>query len=146
MRVICGLLILVFANCDLTAQSLKQGIQGKIFWVDNSGVPSPSQNPDPQTGVQREIAVYEVATRADAQQDSDGFFSDITTKLVLSAVSNADGSFKIKLLPGTYSVFVKEPKGLYANLFDRQNRINPVIVQSRQYTWITITIDYQAAN
>jgi hypothetical protein len=47
----------------------------------------------------------------------------------------------VKLAPGTYSVFVQEPEGLFANLF-QQNRINPVVVKSRQYTWISITIEY----
>jgi hypothetical protein len=42
-------------------------------------------------------------------------------------------------------VFTKEKNGLYANLFDEKNNINPVIVKPGEYTWRTITIDYEAA-
>jgi hypothetical protein len=30
-------------------------------------------------------------------------------------------------------------------MFDVNNRINPVVVHARKYTWITITVDYEAA-
>lgn len=73
-----------------------------------------------------------------------GFFKDIATPLVTSLITNPDGSFKLKLPPGKYSVFVKEDDGLFANLFDKDNSINPVVVKERQYSWLPITVDYNA--
>jgi hypothetical protein len=45
---------------------------------------------------------------------------------------------------GYYSVFTKEDKGLYANLFDDAMNINPVQVQRRRWTKIEVVVDYQA--
>jgi hypothetical protein len=74
----------------------------------------------------------------------DGFFTDIQSKPLISVISKADGSFQIKLPPGNYSVFVKEPKGLFANLFDGKGNINPVTVNEKKYSWITLSVDYEA--
>ena len=97
-------------------------------------------NPNPNTGVRREVVIYELTT-LDMASHENGIFRNLPTTLVTSIISEDDGSFKVKLLPGTYSVFVKEGDGFYANLFD-QNRINPVVVKPKQYAWVTITIQY----
>ena len=74
-----------------------------------------------------------------------GFFKDIQTPLVTKVLSKPDGSFKLRLPPGKYSVFVKEEDGLFANLFDKNNAINPVTVKEKQYSWLPINVDYKAA-
>jgi hypothetical protein len=73
------------------------------------------------------------------------YYSQVKTDLVAKVVSGADGYFKVRLPPGEYSVFTVEPKGLFANLFDVNSRINPVVVKPKKFTWITVTIDYEAA-
>lgn len=107
-------------------------------------MPDPEKKASPQEGVQREILVYEATRLSDAVLQN-GFFNQVKTRLVLQAMSQPDGSFKIKLPPGQYSVFVKEPEGLFANLFDSNNLINPVSVKPKEFTWLTIAIDYKAA-
>jgi hypothetical protein len=134
------LLCLWFVNC--IAQ--KQGIKGQIYWISGNQMPGPETKSSPQQGVQREVYVYELTYVKDCKQDG-LFFTSIPTHLVTQRVSNPDGTFKVKLLPGKYSVFVKEPKGLFANLFDQNNAINPIIVKEKNYAWITIAIDYEAA-
>lgn len=123
----------------------QQGIRGKVF-IDNSNqLPEPNRRVDPQFGVQRDVLIYELTTTAQAKQTG-VFFTDVTTTLVMRVTTKADGSFKVKLPPGSYSVFVQEGDALYANLFDSENRINPVTVKPRQYAWLPITIELQAAN
>lgn len=117
---------------------MRQGIQGQVFLVVNS--PDSTTRGNPEAGVQREVHIYEITT-LDQATHHDGIFKDIPTTKVLSLQTRPDGTFKVKLLPGTYSVFVQEPYGLFANLF-KKNQINPVIVKAKQYTWVTITIDY----
>lgn len=73
-----------------------------------------------------------------------GFFKDIKTRFITSVATKADGSFKLRLPPGNYSVFVREEKGLFANLFNKDNVINPVAVKERQYSWMPINVDYEA--
>ena len=107
-------------------------------------MPGPEAILSPNQGAVREILIYELTTFKDATQVGP-FFRDIKTKMVATIQSKPDGTFKIKLLPGNYSVFTREKNGLYANLFDGQNNINPVNVKSGQYAWKTITIDYEVA-
>jgi hypothetical protein len=121
-----------------TAQSLKQGIKGQVFLLPSSADSLAKSNPE--AGVQREVHIYELTTLDQASHEN-GIFKYLPTKKVLSVLTKIDGSFKVKLPPGTYSVLVQQPEGLFANLFE-QNRINPVVVKPKQFAWVTITIDY----
>jgi hypothetical protein len=140
MRLFCAIWILQSICLVAQAQTLRQGIQGQVFLVANSLADSSVANPNPNTGVRREVVIYELTT-LDVATHENGIFRNLPTMFVTSIMSEDDGSFKVKLLPGTYSVFVKEGDGFYANLFD-QNRINPVVVKPKQYAWVTITIEY----
>ena len=137
------LLTLLLFTVQLSVEAQKQGIKGQVFWISGNQMPGAGKGKSPQQGIIREILVYPEVKLADTKQ-SDGFFTEISGKPVASTFSKADGSFKIKLPPGNYSVFVKESKGLFANLFDGQGIINPVKVKSKKYIWITLTVDYEA--
>ncbi len=137
------LLILVVLS-SLTALAQKQGLHGQVFWVSGNQMPGPNSILSPNQGAVREVLIYELTTIKDVTQVGP-FFRDIKTKMVASIQSKPDGTFKIKLLPGAYSVFTKEKNGLYANLFDEKNNINPVVIKTGQYIWKVITIDYDVA-
>ena len=124
--------------------SQKQGLHGQVFWVSGNQMPGPEVILSPNQGAIREILIYELTSFKDVTQVGP-FFRDIKTRMVASIISKADGTFKVKLPPGAYSVFTKEKNGLYANLFDEKTNINPVIVKCCEYAWKTITIDYEAA-
>lgn len=125
------------------SDAAKQGICGKITWVEGNQMPGPGSRPKPQ-GVVREIYVYEITTSDQVKRDG-GFFSEVRSKLVAQAFSKADGSYKISLPPGEYSVFTKEEKGLFANIYDHKGAINTVIVEQGKYTTLNISINYKAA-
>ena len=122
----------------------RQGVKGEVLWLSGNQMPGPGRSVSPGLGIKREIYIHKVATLQNTQQNA-GFFTAINTELVATTTSREDGSFKVKLPPGTYSVLVKEPGGLFANLFDDMGRINPVIVKSNEFTWLTVTVDYEAA-
>lgn len=137
------LLLFVFFTGPIYGQP--QGIKGQVFWIAENQMPSEDIKKSPHHGVQRELLIYELTHLHQAKQDG-VFFSEIQTSLVLAVTTKKDGSFKVKLPPGKYSVFVREPKGHFANLFDKDNAINPVTVQPKQFTWLTVTIDYLSVN
>ncbi len=141
MKLIFSLLLFLLS---FSAFSQKQGLQGQVFWVSGNQMPGPEAVLSPNQGAVREILIYEITGFKDATQVGP-FFRDIKTKLVASTQSKPDGTFKIKLPVGSYSVFTREKNGLYANLFDNQGNINPVFIKAGQYSWKTITIDYDAA-
>lgn len=122
----------------------RQGIRGEVFWLSGNQMPGPGRSVSPGLGIKREIYIYEVATRemADMQEV---FFSNVRSRHVATVMSDSDGKFKVKLPPGRYSLFVKEPQGLFANLFNTTGEINPVVVEPRKFTWVSITVDYEAA-
>lgn len=121
----------------------RQGIKGQVFWLSGNQMPGPGRNTAPNLGISREILVFELTTTSDAIQQGT-FFNDIKTRKVATVVSSNDGRFKVKLPPGRYSVFVKEPEGLFANLFNTSGEINPVTVEPKKFTWMSITVDYEA--
>jgi hypothetical protein len=138
-------LLIIFALLIfLTASAQKQGIRGQVFWIAGNQMPGPDARPSAKLGVQREVYIYELTLLSNCTME-EGFFTHVSTKLITKVVSDEDGSFKVKLPIGQYSVFIKEPKGLFANLFDKDNTVNPVVVKEKRYSWITIAIDYQAA-
>ena len=136
------LFVAVIIACTATQQ--KQGIKGQVFWIAGNQLPGPDATKSAHYGVQRELYIYEL-THLSQVTAKDGFFFDIQTKLISQITTKADGSFLLRLPPGKYSLFVKEEAGLYANLFDENNAINPVTVKERQYAWMPITVDYEAA-
>jgi len=135
---------LIFFTLSFSGLSQKQGLQGQVFWVSGNQMPSPESVLSPNQGAIRELLIYELTNVKDATQVGP-FFRDIKTKLVTTTQSKSDGTYKVKLPAGSYSVFTREKSGLYANLFDGEGYINPVVISPGQYAWKTITIDYDAA-
>jgi hypothetical protein len=101
---------------------------------------STAARPNPNAGIKREVVIHQLTTLWQAKHEN-GIFTTVPTEMVMSVMTENDGSFKVKLPPGEYSVFIKEGGALYANLFE-QNRINPVVVKPKQYSWVTITVEY----
>jgi hypothetical protein len=143
MREFLVLLIILITACSPT--QLRQGIKGQVFWVAGNQMPGPGAMKRSNHGIQRELYVYELTTLEQATLSSDGFFSNIQTKLVTKISTKADGTFKLRLPTGEYSLFVKEDKGMFANHFDQNNAINPIIIKQKRFAWLPITVDYQAA-
>jgi hypothetical protein len=122
-----------------------QGIKGKVVWVSGNQMPGPGKNSG-SIGVKREIFFHRPATSAEVVKNEPGIlYQKINTELVATVMSKGDGSFKIKLLPGEYSVFIKEPKGYFGNVFDDKGRIQVVKVEPGRYTEVTLSVDYMAA-
>jgi len=134
---------LAFLSVFHTAMSQREGIQGQVFWISRDQ-PGPGTQASPDQGTMREILVYKATALKDANQQG-LFFIDIKTELVQTVMSSQDGSFKIKLPPGEYSVFTKEQRGLFANTIDQNGCISCVRVNPKKYSWVTISIDYEAS-
>lgn len=122
----------------------KQGICGKVIWTSGNQMPGPGLKSSKSAGIVREVYIYE-ATSTTKVTEAGGFYSSVQTKLIKKVKTKKDGTFNVKLPAGTYSVFVKEEQGLWANIFDGQGIINPVTVAAKTCTQFTINVNYQAA-
>lgn len=140
--VLLGFFFVIIAPVTTFAQ--RQGIRGEVLWISGNQMPGPGKTVSPKLGIQREIYVYKLTT-IEKEGHTGPFFNEIKSPLITKGLSKTDGSFKVKLDPGEYSVFVKEPNGFFANLVESDGKINPVTVPLKRFVWMTITIDYEAA-
>ena len=136
------LILISFQSTDL-AVCQRHGIKGTVEWISGDQMPGPDKPESPVMGIQREIWIYEPVFYTNTNVDG-VFFFEIPTRLVKKVTSKSNGRFKVKLPPGEYSIFVMEEKGLFANSFDSQNRINCVKVTHGKMTEISIRVDYEA--
>lgn len=142
MRNLVVLILTCLLSCTLLAQS--QGIRGKVTWSEGSQMPGPDRNNEGSRGIARKIYVYQV-TSLEQVVEEDGFYKTINNQLIKIGKSRKNGRFSIKLPSGTYSVFIQEQKGLWANLFNEKNQINTVQINAGQWTPLSINVNYMAA-
>ena len=146
----------VFCSCIQTATSKKetlpitQGIRGKVEIREGNFMPGPDRTnpkairaPQGQPAI-RELFIYE-RTKQSQVKANGVFYADIQTKLITTVKSKADGTFQVSLKPGIYSLFSKEPGGLFANQMDGEGYIFPVEVKAGEVTEVEFIIDYNAS-
>ncbi|GAB3923741.1 hypothetical protein [Larkinella terrae] len=121
-----------------------QGICGTVIFKSGNHMPGPDRPQPKGQPVVRDVLIYELTKIDQTEATDDGFYSKIKTRLVKQVKSGKDGQFCVSLPPGNYSVFVREEKGLYANLSDGQNNIFPVTVEKNRRSTISFDISYQA--
>jgi hypothetical protein len=126
-------------------QVLRQGIQGSVLLRTGNHMPGPGKSfSPPRNPVAREIQVYPL-TNLSQVKTRGSFFIQLPTKPVASVKSGQDGTFRLFLPPGKYSLLSKEAQGLFANRFDGENNIFPVEVKPGQVTPVEFIIDYKAS-
>ena len=133
-------------------QPVTQGIVGEVIWLEGNQMPGPTpegsktgdSNEKKGIPVEREIHVYKLLNVKDTESKG-SFITDVNGHLVKKVYSNAEGKFSVSLSPGEYSLLVKEGDFFFANLFDGNNNIHPVVVNQNKVTETTIKVDYKAA-
>ncbi len=128
--------------------SLRQGILGKVVWVEGNQMPTVGVNNETtkssrDTAIVRTVYIYTLTHQDEATME-DGFYTSIDTELVSEVTTDQQGQFQTALPPGRYSLFVKEPKGWYANLYDGEGHIHPVTVAGDSVSEVVIKVDYEA--
>ena len=89
----------------------------------------------------RQLLIKSIAS---AKNNTNSFYQKINSKLVKKVKSDKKGMYSVTLPMGYYSLFTKEEKGFYANLFDDAMNINPVQVRKGKWAKFEFVIDYQA--
>ena len=135
------------ANTELIEeQALRSGISGTVLWFEGNQMPTIESGPkkDPARAVTRTLHFYQLTNRNQVVE-TDGFFIKVGTELVAKVETDQDGNFTVALPPGKYSMFSQEEEGLWANLFEGNGDINPVVVKEGEMTLLTFKINYRAA-
>lgn len=130
-----------------TKAVVAQGICGTVVEKRGNHMPSPDSprsNPG-GTPVEREVLIFPLLNMNQIDAGENGFINSVRdVKPVRTVKSATDGTFCVSLPVGQYSVVVREPKGLYANLSDSQNNIFPVRVEKGKKVQVTVEITHQA--
>jgi len=91
--------------------------------------------------VSKTIFIYSYTTRNDVYGWGP-LYNSVSSVLVAQCVSDQDGFFQGTVEPGKYSIFISENDKFYANSFDGQGGIYPVIVKADSVSSITLILDY----
>ncbi|GAB3765424.1 hypothetical protein [Spirosoma pomorum] len=125
--------------------SVVQGVCGIVIVKRGNQMPGPDASPRKGEPVERDVLIYPLLNMNQVQSNESGFITSVGGKQPVKTVrSGKDGRFCISLPVGQYSLLVKEPGGLYANLSDSQNNIFPVTIQKNRQVTVGVTISHQA--
>jgi len=126
---------------------VKQGICGTVLEKRGNHMPSPDDPRPAGDGqpVVREVLIFPLLNASQVDMGENGFINSVRqAKSVKTVKSDKAGNFCVSLPAGRYSVVVRDPKGLYANLSDTQNNIFPVTVETGKKQTVTVTISHSA--
>lgn len=122
-----------------------QGICGSVILKRGNFMPSPDRPAPKGVPVQREVLIFPILNKSQVDSNDEGFINSVReAKPVKTVKTDKNGKFCVRLPIGRYSVVVREPEGLYANLFDAENNISPVSVQKNRRADIKVEITHQA--
>jgi hypothetical protein len=141
------LAILTFSACSSSKKAqtaeIEQGISGIITEVKGNQMPKVGIPPAVPKPVATTLYVYEPThiSQVKPRETGSPLYTVINSKLVASVVSDSLGRYSVALPMGTYSVFVKKGNYFFANLFDTQNNIQLVTVDTGKITPMNILIN-----
>ncbi len=126
--------------------SIQQGITGYITETKGNQMPSPDLPTSSPKGIQTTVFVYEPTNITQViREGNTPLYTSISTKMVASIETDSTGAFMLALPVGSYSIFVKQGKGFYANLFDTKNNIALFEVEADKLTTVKLTVSSKAA-
>jgi len=146
MKVSLFVFLLLFGCKNQPADTQKLiEVTGEVWWMEGDFMPRIG---DPPPGIRtpaaREVYFYPALHISDINGEMGPLFGKVQGQPVAVAKSNDNGKFSIMLPAGTYSVFTKETDGLFANRFDGDGIVNPLVVTAGQSCSMRIDINYLA--
>lgn len=124
---------------------VSQGIAGVVcFW---QGDFQPGDSQGTIRPLRRTVEIHAATRREHGVRATDAaFWGSVSTPLIATVESGDDGWFEVALPPGTYSMFVREPQGLYANGENDDGVILPVQVEAGAVARTQLDVDYASAH
>ena len=124
---------------------IAQGVSGIIYEVQGNQMPAPGKGSPVRKVVPKEFGIFLPASLDKAVKGKDDcFFRKTGSKLVKRARSGNDGCFSLALMPGKYSIFVKESGFWDANSFGGEGEIFQFEVFPDSVTHIDFRINHGA--
>ena len=128
------------------SSNVTQGITGLVTMVTGNQMPGPGVTKPAPKGIPATILVYEPTHISQVTQyGTSPLYTAINTPMVASVVADSTGVFTVALPAGSYSLFVKQGKLFFANLFDTNNNISLFTVEEGKLTKIKLTVNSGAS-
>ncbi|MDP1764352.1 MAG: hypothetical protein Q8L07_10740 [Sediminibacterium sp.] len=126
--------------------SISQGLTGQITELTGNQMPMKGAAPSEPVGILTTVFIYEPTHISQvSRMGSSPAYTAISTKLVDSVQTDSTGAYAIALAPGSYSVFIKQGKWFYANLFDSSNHIALFTVEEGKLTKANLLVSSRAS-
>ena len=140
---ITGIVLLVISLMGCGASKVL--VTGKIQRVMGNQMPSPDLENEEPGGFSTTVFFFEpTLLNMGVSTGEQGVFLMTNKKLVAKVLAEKDGSFKLKLKPGKYSVLLGKDSQYYSNISDMEGLINPVEISKSNNKRITLRADWGA--
>ena len=142
----CAAILGCSSGKSLNSTVVSQGFIGQITAVNGNQMPMKGVERPVAKGIQATVLVYEPTHISQVTRSGTSpVYTAIGTKLVASVVTDSTGAFTLSLPPGSYSVFIKQGKQFFANLFDSQNNIALFAVEAGKLTPVNLSVSSSAS-
>lgn len=135
------LLIISLMGCGIN----KVMVTGKVQRVMGNQMPSPDLENEVPGGFSTTVFFFEpTLVNMGMPTGEQGVFLMTNKKLVAKVLAEKDGSFKLKISPGKYSVLLGKEGQYYSNISDLEGLINPIEINKRTQFPIVLRADWGA--
>lgn len=124
----------------------KVQVTGKVKRVMGNQMPSPDVVNEEPAGFSTTVYFFApTLMNMGMPTGEQGVFLMTDKKLVAQSLAEKDGSFKLKLKPGTYSVLLGKDGQFYSNISSLDGLINPIEIKKSSKKPIVLKADWGAA-
>jgi hypothetical protein len=120
-------------------------LTGKVQRVMGNQMPSPDLENEEPAGFGTTVFFFEpTLMNMGVPTGEQGVFLMTNKKLVAKVLAEKDGSFKLNLKPGKYSVLLGKDGQYYSNISDLEGLINPIEINKRTPKHVILKADWGA--
>jgi hypothetical protein len=128
-----------------SCSSAKVLVAGKVQRIMGNQMPSPDLANEEPGGFGTTVYFFEpTLVNMGLPTGEQGVFMMTDKKLVAKVLAEKDGSFKLKLKPGKYSVLLGKEGQYYSNISDLEGMINPVEINKGSKKPLVLKADWGA--
>ena len=132
--------ILLLAPILMSFCIQSQGIKGFVLLEKETNMPLKGGSKRSGTPISTTIFVYESAMVNQLIDQQGHFAKGLNAKLIKQVRSGVDGSFKLKLKPGKYTILLGYKEGMYIPYFSGMNGVAHIEVIKHQFQEIDLSI------
>jgi len=121
-----------------------QGISGKVIFKEGNFSPTQELPEEGKVfGIEREIYIYPLTSLKESELAEGDFLKSISTTPIDTIRSLQDGTFKLPLEVGKYSLVINEGGRFYSKI-SPDYYLFPVKVEKNKVTEVVFEVDYMA--